>query len=174
VSDVQGSPAFRIWGLVDYYVNKYYSSKYQPAPVITNPTFAPKDVSVVVRTLSLPPVFKACLIRWFENKPLEIIICTTEEHINEVDRVVNEAVSEVVDGATVKIIVSEKGPRVQLMAGIMEAKGKIIAVSDNHIFWSRNYLINMLPCFEDPKVRTPFVLSRPPHSSGAEAFTMFL
>ena len=37
--------------------------------------------------------------------------------------------------------------------GIMEAKGTIIATSDNHIFWSRNYLENMLPCFEDVKVR---------------------
>ncbi|KAE9366737.1 glycosyltransferase family 2 protein [Stipitochalara longipes BDJ] len=142
----------RIWRVIDYYVNRNYASKYRPVPIDPNPIFTPNDVSVIVCTLKPHTVFKACLVRWFENKPAEIIICTTKEHIEEVKYIVNEAVLEGIDRSKVKILVSEMGARNQLMKGVWEAKGKIIATSDNHIFWSRNYLINMLPCFEDADV----------------------
>ena len=88
-------------------------------------------------------------MRWFENKPAEIILCTTTEHIEEVEYVVNEATLEGLDLSKVKILVSERGARKQLMKGVWEAKGRIIATSDNQTFWSRKYLINMLACFED-------------------------
>lgn len=74
---------------------------------------------MVVRTLKPHAVFKACLVRWFENNPLEIIICTTQEHIGEVKRIVNEAVLEGVDRSRVKTMVSDMGARIQLLTGII-------------------------------------------------------
>ena len=88
-------------------------------------------------------------MRWLENRPAEIIICTTEEHVEEVKYIVNEAALEGMDCTKVKVLVSEKGVRKQLMRGVWEAKGRIIATSDNQTFWSRSYLVNMLACFED-------------------------
>jgi hypothetical protein len=92
-----------------------------------NPIFTPNDVSIIVLTLKPHPVFKTCLIRLFENKPAEIIICTTEEHIKEVEHIISEAVLKGVRRSKTKIVVSEKGARKQLMKGVWEAKGKIIA-----------------------------------------------
>jgi hypothetical protein len=125
-----------------------------------NPIFTPNDVSVIVLTLKPHPGFKTCLIRLFENKPAEIIICTTEEHIKEVEHIISEAVLKGVRRSTAKIVVSEKGARKQLMKGVWEAKGKIIATTDDNTFWSRNYLINLLPCFEGINVRIILFWSR--------------
>lgn len=106
----------------------------------------------MVRTLGPPSTFNKCLQLWLANKPLEVIICTTQDHIDEVNRIVNETVLDEFDRAKVATIVSEKGARKQLLAGILRAKGKIIATCDNHIEWPAQYLIHMLPCFEDSNV----------------------
>ncbi|PVH73701.1 glycosyltransferase family 2 protein [Cadophora sp. DSE1049] len=141
-----------VWGLVDYYFDKYYSSKYKPA--IRGPlTRTSKSVSVVVRTLQPPLIFKECLLAWMQNKPLEIIISTTMEHIAAVNAIVKEAIKEM-KGVHPRVltIVSAEGARKQLLAGVLEAEGEIIATSDNHILWGPQYLDHMLPCFDDPRV----------------------
>ncbi|KAI9054622.1 hypothetical protein LZ554_001775 [Drepanopeziza brunnea f. sp. 'monogermtubi'] len=141
-----------VWGWVDHFVNKHYSSQYQPAPIRQNPKYTPNDVSVVVRTLHPPVVFLECLKLWLDNNPLEILICTTKEYLDEVEHLVHETLIGRDDRKKVRVIVSEKGGRTQLLAGVMAAKGRIIATSDNHIKWPAKYLIHMLPCFEDDKV----------------------
>ncbi|KAJ5052053.1 uncharacterized protein L3040_001813 [Drepanopeziza brunnea f. sp. 'multigermtubi'] len=141
-----------VWGWVDHFVNKYYSSRYQPAPIQKNPKYTPNDVSVVVRTLKPPVVFPQCLKLWLDNNPLEILICTTKDYLHEVENLVHETLIGRDDRAKVRVIVSEKGGRKQLLAGVMAAEGRIIATSDNHIKWPAKYLIHMLPCFEDDKV----------------------
>ncbi|KAK0101588.1 hypothetical protein ONS95_006752 [Cadophora gregata] len=142
----------RAWGLVEYYLNKYYSSKYKPA--IRGPsTRNSSSVSVIVRTLEPPPIFKECLIAWMQNKPLEIIISTTAEHFEAVTAVVREAIKEM-NGPHPRIttLVTAEGARKQLLTGALKAEGEIIATSDNHVLWGPEYLNHMLPCFDDRRV----------------------
>ncbi|KAE8444648.1 hypothetical protein EG329_014396 [Mollisiaceae sp. DMI_Dod_QoI] len=143
-----------VWGRLDSSIASNFASKYKPAPIAENPTFTPEeDVSVLVNTLNPPPAFKACLVRWYENNPLEIVITTTKTHFGDVLSIVNRAISENgLDPTRFIVITSEKGARVQFKAGIEKAKGNIIAKVDDHIFWSRKYLNHMLAALEDPKV----------------------
>ncbi|KAF8855410.1 hypothetical protein BDZ45DRAFT_595553, partial [Acephala macrosclerotiorum] len=143
-----------LWGRSDAEVMSTFASKYKPAPVASNPTFTPKeDVSVIIPALSPPAEFKACLQRIFENDPLEIIIVTTEEHLEKVTKLVNEVVSHNgLDLSKVILVTSKQGARVQYRAGVEKAKGSIIAKCDDHVFWSRHFLTHMLACFEDPNV----------------------
>ncbi|KAI6713392.1 glycosyl transferase family 2 [Diplocarpon mali] len=115
------------WGLADYYISKHYSAQYKPAPLQDAPASATQEVFAVFRTLKPHPVFKTYLLKWNENDPFEIIICTTQEYFVE-------------------------GARNQLLAGITVAKGTIIATSDNHIEWAPTYLTHMLACFAEPTV----------------------
>ncbi|KAH9212946.1 nucleotide-diphospho-sugar transferase [Leptodontidium sp. 2 PMI_412] len=141
-----------VWGIIEHYVNKHYSSKYKPAVRGPN-TRTTNSVSVVVRTLEPLPIFKACLVRWLENKPLEIIIATTHEHLEKIGKLVKEVIQETREYSTkIRIIVANKGARNQFIAGVLKAKGEIVATSDDHILWGPEYLANMLPCFDDPKV----------------------
>lgn len=144
----------RLWGRSDAEVMSTFASRYKPALVASNPTFTPKkDVSVVIPTLSPPAAFKACLQRIFENDPLEIIIVTTEEHLDKVTKLVRDVVSDQgLDLSKVVFVTSEQGARVQFTAGVEKAKGSIIAKCDDHIFWSRHFLTHMLACFEDRNV----------------------
>ena len=151
----------RIWGLIDYYVNKYYTSKYRPA-VRGSRTRTSSSVSIVVRTLQPPPIFKECLISWMRNNPLEIIISTTAEHHAAVNDIVREAIKEI-NGLhpRIEVITSAEGARIQLHAGVQKAEGEIIATTDNHILWGPGYLHHMLPCFDDSRVSLSFSITWP-------------
>ncbi len=101
----------RVWGLADHYSNKHYNSRYRPAVARPNPKFTPNDVSVIVHILRPHWAFKECLIRWLENGPLEIIICTTEKYGSNIERIIAEVVPREGDHAKIKVVVSKKGCR---------------------------------------------------------------
>ncbi|PBP16335.1 polysaccharide synthase [Diplocarpon rosae] len=144
--------AMCMWGLADYSINKHYSDQYEPVPVQHTPAFTTQDVSVVVRTFKPHPVFKTCLLKWIENTPLEIIICTAQEYFDDVSQIIADAGLRDTDLARVTTIIADKGAQKQLLAGITMGKGNIIATSDNHIEWAPTCLSHMLACFADPKV----------------------
>ncbi|XMA14017.1 hypothetical protein WAI453_006808 [Rhynchosporium graminicola] len=140
------------WGLAENSLNQYYSAQYRPAMRCSD-TLPSDTVTVVCRTLNPPPIFKECLIGWLENKPLEVIISTTEEFEPLLQKIKQEIHAEQPDfGSKIKIVVSVQGAREQLMTGVQHAKGDIIATTDNHIMWPKTYLAYMLPCFDDPRV----------------------
>ncbi|KAG4438032.1 hypothetical protein IFR05_006491 [Cadophora sp. M221] len=141
-----------VWGIIDHYLNKYYCARYKPAVCGSN-TRTTNSVSVVIRTLEPLPIFKACLVQWLVNNPLQVIICTTYEYLEKVSTLVRKIIQEIKgDRTKIRIIVAEQGARSQFMAGVLEAKGEIVATSDNHILWGPDYLSNILPCFDDPKL----------------------
>lgn len=49
------------------------------------------------------------------------------------------------------MLISEKGKRLQMVAGLEVAKGSLIAFSDDHIRWGPRCLVSLLACFEDQK-----------------------
>ena len=151
-------------------------SKYKPISPASHPTYTPsKDVSLVVVTLNPSAIFKDCLLKWYGNKPLEIIIATTELYHEAIQEMVTEVVSEhQLDPTKIRIVTSEKGIRLQFIRGINEAKGSIIAKSDDQILWSPTFLTHMLAPFEDPKigaVAPPVVVNIPESRRSQEVIT---
>jgi hypothetical protein len=61
-------------------VSSGYSSKYKPFPIVEEPLFTSKDVSVVSLLLSPPKIFEVCLKSWLKNKPHEVILVTTFDY----------------------------------------------------------------------------------------------
>jgi hypothetical protein len=57
-----------------------YSSKYEPFPIVEEPLFTSKDVSVVALLLGPPKIFELCLRSWLRNEPREVILVTTFDY----------------------------------------------------------------------------------------------
>jgi len=67
--------------------------------------------------------------------------------------VVTNASLSAADLAKVRVLESSmKGKRHQLAVGIRNARGAILASTDDHITWGPDFLKGMLPCFEDESV----------------------
>ncbi|KAI0121134.1 polysaccharide synthase [Xylariales sp. AK1849] len=146
----------RLVQYVDGLVKAHYASKYKPTTIGENPTYASSThVSIIVTTLKPPAVFTACLYRWLDNDPLEVIITTTPKYFDEVTETIQAAKLPLRISRKIRVIhIDEglKGQREQLKLGIEAARGDIIAVSDDQIFWSTSLLEHMLPCFDDDNV----------------------
>jgi len=96
-----------------------------------------------------PDVFRQALASWRVNNPLEIIAVidhTDEKCIKEFEKFSYQF-------KQAKLIVTEKpGKRPALADGIRATKGKIIALVDSDVFWSKLVLREALRPFADPKV----------------------
>jgi len=96
-----------------------------------------------------PDVFRQALASWRANNPLEIIAVidhTDKKCIREFEEFSRQF-------KQAKLIVTEKsGKRPALADGIKAARGKIIALVDSDVFWSRAVLREALRPFADPKV----------------------
>ncbi len=146
---------FWLWGHIDNQLTTYYASKYRPATIPNG--YAPKhipsrDVSVISCAITPEPTFLACLKRWLQNNPLEVVIATRPKHKQAFDSVLASASF---DTTNVCILAADEneypGYRGQLVCAISQAKGSILAKVDGHVGWGEAYLENMLPAFEDPK-----------------------
>ncbi|KAH8780838.1 hypothetical protein F5883DRAFT_637724 [Diaporthe sp. PMI_573] len=145
----------RAWGAAESKVASGYSSKYEPFPIVEEPLFTSKDVSVVALLLGPPKIFELCLRSWLRNEPREVILVTTFDYVQVVRSALDSYGLTAADRAIIKVVHLEEGVsghRLQQAMGFKEASGKIMAVTDDQILWSDGLLKNMLPCFEDPKV----------------------
>ncbi|KAE9364312.1 glycosyltransferase family 2 protein [Stipitochalara longipes BDJ] len=142
---------FWLWGRMEKALDRRYLARYQPVPIPSKCIYTPDQVSVIVCTVDT--LLARCLRSWLANKPLELLIVTISEHKNQILSVVANASLSDADFAKVKVIESPtKGKRPQLAVGIRNAKGAIIASTDDHISWSPEFLKGMLPCFENETV----------------------
>ncbi|KAK8084013.1 hypothetical protein PG996_002794 [Apiospora saccharicola] len=149
--------AFWAWGRIDNLISLDALERYRPAWAFENPTYETTDISVVVPTKGTPAIFKDCLRLWALNKPKEIIISTVYDKVEVIRKLLaeDEALALIKEkyGVNIKVVcVPDGGKRVQLVKGINHATGRIIAVVDDSIQWSPNYLRDMAACFEDPAV----------------------
>ncbi|KAI0015196.1 polysaccharide synthase [Xylariomycetidae sp. FL0641] len=146
--------AFWAWGRLDQHYQSQFM--YKPVPLVKKPKYKSKDVSIVVCTIGPVENFEHCLKSWLANDPLELIIVTTADCFKVIDDRVAEAKRSLSASQAKKIRVMSTdvaGKRVQMVAGVNAARGKIIATVDDHIFWPTTIVKYMLPCFEEPGVR---------------------
>ena len=128
------------------------------APVLPPPE--PKynvasQVSVIVPTIDADETFVEALTTWISNRPLEIIIVTIAIEYSRIRSIVDEALENLPLGDTTKVNVLSiplPGKRRQMAHGIQQAKGSIIILCDDDIFWPPALITSIVACFESPQV----------------------
>ena len=96
-----------------------------------------------------PNVFRMALNSWKENSPNELIAV-----IDQSDTSCIEIFREFSHNRSWarSIITAEPGKRRALSKGILEAKGKIVALVDSDTMWAPNIRQKLLAPFRDPKI----------------------
>ena len=96
-----------------------------------------------------PNVFRMALNSWKENSPNELIAV-----IDQSDTSCIEIFREFSHNRSWarSIITAEPGKRRALSKGILEAKGKIVALVDSDTIWAPNIRQKLLAPFRDPKI----------------------
>ncbi|KXH45840.1 glycosyltransferase family 2 [Colletotrichum salicis] len=140
------------WNAYDEVLTKKLMNKAKPIPLPRKPSFKSTDVSIIVPTINTPDTFTDCLRLWLANKPKEIIIVTIERDLQRVHDLVKPVIIEGEDRISV-MTADYASKRDQMVVGMKEAKGKILALVDDDAFWSTlETLPYLLAPFEDPKV----------------------
>ena len=96
-----------------------------------------------------PKMFKTALESWHFNKPDEIIavIDQTDIHCIEAFKIFSR------NKASARLIITSKpGKRPALADGILEAKGKIVALVDSDTIWASGIKGRILAPFKDPRI----------------------
>lgn len=113
-----------------------------------------RDTSVIVPTIRGGLVFIKALHTWITTKPLEIIIIVPESSEKNVkDQLERLKITSSPTSIDIRVLtVSRSGKRLQLACGILAAKGSILVLVDDDVFWPPTLLEYILPCFQDPQV----------------------
>ncbi|KAK5631100.1 hypothetical protein RRF57_006815 [Xylaria bambusicola] len=140
-------------GLVERRLMHQYISQYTPFPLPSPSSrlFNTSDVSIIVPTVGFEPSqFSRALISWLSNKPLEVIVVTTHRECTRTQALLNsEPIQAAVNETGLRLLtVAVANKRTQLVCGINEAKGRIIALVDDDAFWIQEILINLLAPFQ--------------------------
>ena len=99
--------------------------------------------------------FTTSLRSWLRNKPREIIIMVANrEQVEQITAAVEEEVPpSTITASKIHVLEAElPRRRAQLAQGASRATGAIVASCSEDVVWPEAYLMNMLPCFEDPRV----------------------
>ncbi|KAK2035099.1 family 2 glycosyl transferase [Colletotrichum zoysiae] len=148
--------AFWAWYTYDEALAKYFAKKTKPIPLPENPSYQSTDVSIVIATIDTPDSFTDCLRLWLANRPKEIIIVTIDRDLQRVHDLVKPVITEGDDRISV-MTADYASKRHQMVVGIKQAKGKILALVDDDAFWNTlQVLPHLLAPFEDPKVGGSF------------------
>ncbi|KAK1975622.1 family 2 glycosyl transferase [Colletotrichum cereale] len=148
--------AFWAWHTYDEALTKYLAKKTKPIPLPENPSYQSTDVSIIIATIDTPDSFTDCLRLWLANRPKEIIIVTIDRDLQRVHDLVKPVIAEGDDRISV-MTAEYASKRYQMVVGIKQAKGKILALVDDDAFWNTlQVLPYLLAPFEDPKVGGSF------------------
>ncbi|OHF03671.1 glycosyltransferase family 2 [Colletotrichum orchidophilum] len=139
------------WFAYDEALTKYLMKKAKPIPLPEEPTYKSTDVSIIVATINTPDTFTDCLRLWLANKPKEIIIVTIERDLQRVLDLVKPVKNDGDDRISVEIA-EYASKRYQMVVGIKQAKGKVVALVDDDAFWGTLVLPYLLAGFEIPKI----------------------
>ncbi|GKT54045.1 polysaccharide synthase [Colletotrichum tofieldiae] len=144
--------AFWAWYTYDEALTKSLAKKSKPIPLPGNPSYQSTDVSIIVATIDTPDSFTDCLRLWLANHPKEIIIVTIDRDLQRVHDLVKPVIIEGDDRISVTTA-EYASKRYQMVVGIKEAKGRILALVDDDAFWGTlKVLPYLLAPLEDPKV----------------------
>ncbi|KAI0452995.1 nucleotide-diphospho-sugar transferase [Xylaria acuta] len=123
------------WEFAECRLSRKYIQQYKPFPLpsVNTRLFNASDVSIVVPTVGWDPeTFSRAIISWLANRPLEIIIVT-------------------IDNITI-LSIRRPNKRNQLVRGIRESTGRIIAFADDDVLWQETTLMNLLAPFQEPDI----------------------
>jgi hypothetical protein len=141
----------RVWGLYERWVEAQLEKKYKPVPLPKVPQYSSQDVSIVVATIDTPATLPKSLSQWLDNNPREIIFVTIQRDLG----LVQSLVSNVPQAACITRVVTcdVTNKREQLAKGIRMARGEIVALVDDDVFWPVSTVLPyLLAGFEDPSV----------------------
>ncbi|WYZ39928.1 hypothetical protein EsH8_IV_000269 [Colletotrichum jinshuiense] len=143
---------FWAWYAYDEALTARLANAYKPLPVPEAPNYKSTDVSIIVATIDTPDSFTDSLRLWLSNNPGEIIIVTIERDLKRVHDLVEPVIAEC--GDRISLMTADyANKRHQLAVGIKEAKGKILALVDDDVFWGNTEVLPyLLAGFEDPEV----------------------
>lgn len=123
---------------------------YQPKPVLSDPTFTPGDVSVIIpTTFKTPPELVKCVQRIMGNAPAAAYIVTAEANVE----LVKDTIATHCDNSKIAVLgVDKLNKRNQILKALEYVTTKITVLADDDVFWPDNYLSYLLAIFEDPEV----------------------
>ncbi|KAK7725757.1 hypothetical protein SLS57_003823 [Botryosphaeria dothidea] len=124
-------------------------SRSKPKPVLENPTYTAKDVSVIIPTVEpRGAAWEECLDRVLVNGPTQIFVVTVGEgNIREATRYCN-ALSSCIQ----VLSVPAPSKREQVKHAVLEVKTPITVLCDDTVFWPATFIPHVLAPFEDPAV----------------------
>lgn len=142
-----------LWGYIDREILAEGTAKYKPVPIPETPKFKASDVSVVTCTLNPEPSFIFVLEGWLRNNPREVIVATRAPFVKAILEKIGAANF---DSSNVRVVATPDdlpGVRGQLVHGLRQTSGSLVAAVDAHIQWvSDKYIIAMAAAFEDEKI----------------------
>lgn len=141
----------RVWNVYDKALISHYARKYRTTPLPEKPSHSSSDVSIIAPTIDTEPTFTECMRLWLESNPLEVIIVTVKRDKARVRKLL-EPLEEYADKIIV-LLAPFANKRQQLMVGVDAAKGKILALVDDDVYWREKGVVpHLLAPFENDKV----------------------
>ncbi|KAK0668212.1 family 2 putative glycosyltransferase [Cercophora samala] len=128
---------------------------YKPAPVPKTPSYTPnRDVTVILPTIDPTGIdFQECISTCAQNEPAQIIVITAgDELLVKTKKAVENyiklypKVNFIVDRA----LIASK--RAQVAVAVPLVDTAITVMLDDHVFWKKNFLKELLAPFEDPEI----------------------
>lgn len=148
---------YRAWDIYEKALVSYYSRKYRTIPLPGVPTYSSEDVSIIVPTIETESTFTECLHLWLQSMPREIIIVTVPKYKDHIEQLVRPVDTDKVTILTVPLA----NKRQQIAAGAKAARGKIIALVDDDVYWRAATVVSyLLAPFEDAQVGSVAGLQR--------------
>lgn len=109
-------------------------------------------MSIIVPTIDTEHTFTESVRLWLANNPKELIIVTIPRDVLRVEELL-KPISEF-DAGKIRVLVAPRAnKREQLIRGIKEANGSILALVDDDTFWPHDMVLAyLLAPFEDERV----------------------
>lgn len=156
-----------------FFINLYGNWAYEPSAVPENPLFGPKDITLILCTVSVSesdnPGFEECLTTLLLNKPARVIVVTDTEEREEAAKArysdicikirsgsshflkdIGASNVSVVEISFIHTNFADK--RTQLALAIPLVRTPLIVTFDDHVFVRPRFLREMAAVFEDPRV----------------------
>lgn len=131
------------------FVGIYANLTFKAYPVSANPTFTPKDVTVILpTTFKTPDELVQCLRCINTNAPKEILIVTGNANVD-----LARALCKVNSFKNTRVMgIKKLCKRDQQLLAIKEVQTDIIVMADDDVFWPAGFLEQLLAIFESPSV----------------------
>ncbi|KAK4172216.1 family 2 putative glycosyltransferase [Triangularia setosa] len=146
---------FATWRYARFILNCIGWLLYKPAPLSRNPTYtANRDVTVILPTIDPTGVdFQECISTCAQNEPSQVIVITAgDELLVKTKQAIDYYIKHypktnfIVDRA----LIASK--RAQVAVAVPLVRTAITVMLDDHVFWKKKFLGELLAPFEDPEI----------------------